>query len=64
MKLHKAGSSAYKLVKKGDPYLLTKCKPVQFPLEPSVTECMDECKNTLRYIEGFWSKRAMSVAAP
>ena len=57
-------TQAYKLMTKGDPYLLNKCQTVQFPLGSSVFECIDECKSTLRYVEGFWHRRAMSVAAP
>lgn len=46
------------------------CTSVKFPVnkheeDPQmVLECVDECKNTLRKIDGFWKEKGMSVAAP
>jgi peptide deformylase len=54
----------YSLFKKGSECLQQKCNPVTFPLEPRIIDCIDEMKNTLRYVDGFWARKSLACAAP
>ena len=53
------------LLKKGDKLLHEKClKPITtFPVSTHVLETIEECKDELRNLTGFWKGKGMSIAA-
>jgi peptide deformylase len=54
----------FNLIRKGNNLLAQSCNPVIFPLSEDIYDCIDECKNTLRNVDGFWKEKGMSIAAP
>ena len=54
----------FNLLRKGDLNLARECTKVQFPLSSEVYDCIDECKNTIRKVDGFYEKKGMAISAP
>eukprot|EP00347_Sterkiella_histriomuscorum_P002619 403367442 len=44
--------------------LHVKCTPVRYPLTQEIEKSLDECRDALRYCEGFWKNRCMGISAP
>ena len=54
----------YTLVLKNSKELRQRAKPVAFPIDDSVHNCIEECINTLRRVEGFHAGKGLSLSAP
>ena len=56
--------STYSLVLKDNKQLRVRAKPVEFPIDDSVHNCIEECINTLRRVDGFHAGKGLSLSAP